>query len=79
MKKNTSEKVAVIGGGSWATAIVKILMSTIPRKQGFNWYIRNADDIKHIQTNFHNPHYLSSVAINPEKRGIKLYNNLNLR
>lgn len=75
--KNTAGKIAVIGGGSWATAIVKILISTIVPNEGFNWYLRNPETIKHILKNHHNPNYLSSVSIHTENHNIQLYNSLN--
>lgn len=51
-------KFAVLGGGSWATAIVKMLTGN-GHKVG--WYMRNADAIDYIKTHKHNPNYLSSV------------------
>jgi glycerol-3-phosphate dehydrogenase (NAD(P)+) len=48
----------VIGSGSWATALVKILSDN---KQQVNWWIRNKDIIQHIHKRKHNPHYLSSA------------------
>lgn len=53
------EKIAVIGGGSWATALVKILSEN---KSEIHWWMRQADDVKHLQTYRHNPRYLSGVG-----------------
>jgi len=55
------EPVAVIGGGSWATAIVKMLTENEHR---VIWYMRNKEAIVHIETEFHNPNYLSAVSFN---------------
>ncbi len=51
-------RFAVLGGGSWATAIVKMLTENL---QKITWYMRNEDAIAHIRTQRHNPNYLSSV------------------
>jgi glycerol-3-phosphate dehydrogenase (NAD(P)+) len=55
-------KVAMIGGGSWATAIVKMLSDNRTPKELF-WWMRNTEAITHIQTYKHNPNYLSAVEI----------------
>jgi glycerol-3-phosphate dehydrogenase (NAD(P)+) len=52
------EKIAVIGGGSWATALVKILSEN---KSEIHWWMRQQEDVKHLLNYRHNPRYLSSV------------------
>jgi glycerol-3-phosphate dehydrogenase (NAD(P)+) len=51
----------IIGSGSWATALAKILTD---KKHSINWWIRNEDTIRYIQQRHHNPHYLKSVNFN---------------
>jgi len=55
-------KVAMIGGGSWATAIIKMLSDNVAKKEIF-WWMRNTEAITHLQKYKHNPNYLSSVEI----------------
>ncbi|TVZ56367.1 glycerol-3-phosphate dehydrogenase (NAD(P)+) [Lutibacter sp. Hel_I_33_5] len=57
-------KIAVLGGGSWATAIVKILSENRDR---IGWYMRNESVIEHIKENEHNPNYLPSADLIPSK------------
>ena len=57
-------QIAVIGGGSWATAIVKMLCNNSPQ---VHWWIRNASTIEHIKKYNHNPNYLTSVEFNVDK------------
>ncbi len=51
-------KIGILGGGSWATAIAKILTDNGAK---INWWVRNADQAKHIVKHKHNPRYLRSV------------------
>jgi len=54
------KKIAVLGGGSWATAIVKILSEN---KETVGWYMRNRTAIEHIKKNNHNPNYLRAADV----------------
>lgn len=51
-------RFGIIGSGSWATALAKILTDNNLR---INWWIRNESAIKHITLRHHNPQYLSSA------------------
>jgi glycerol-3-phosphate dehydrogenase (NAD(P)+) len=51
-------KTGIIGSGSWATALAKILTDN---GQPVSWWIRNEDTIRHMQLRHHNKHYLTSV------------------
>ena len=61
------QKIAVIGGGSWATAIVKMLCENV---DSLGWWMRNEEAIKHIQKYGHNPNYISSAELKKEKLNI---------
>ncbi len=52
----------MIGGGSWATAIIKMLSDNFTAKDIF-WWMRSSEAISHIKKYRHNPNYLSSVEI----------------
>lgn len=56
--------VAVIGSGSWATALVKILNE---RPAIINWYMRSETQVEHVQKYAHNPKYLSDVQVDLNK------------
>ena len=65
-------KFAVFGGGSWATAIVKMLSENL---EEVGWYMRNETALEHIKKDKHNPNYLSSVEFDVSK--LKLSNDIN--
>ncbi len=59
-----SFKYGIIGSGSWATAIIKILSENL---EEINWYVRNKNNVDYIYKNHHNPNYLSSVELDIKK------------
>lgn len=67
-----NKKFAVIGGGSWATAIVKMLCENLDQ---VGWYMRSVYAIEHIKRNDHNPSYLSSVEFDVKQ--LHLSNDIN--
>ncbi len=69
---NSNPKFAVIGGGSWATAIAKMLCEN---QTEIAWYMRNIYAIEHLKHQKHNPNYLSSVEFDITK--LKLTNDIN--
>jgi glycerol-3-phosphate dehydrogenase (NAD(P)+) len=62
-------KIAVVGGGSWATANIKMLADNATEKEIF-WWMRNKNAVEHIQKFKHNPNYLSSVEIDIPAKNI---------
>ena len=65
-------RFAVLGGGSWATAIVKMLTENQDR---VGWYMRNPDAVEYLKTKRHNPDYLTSVEFHVEQ--LNLTNDIN--
>lgn len=64
-------RIAVLGSGSWATALVKLLLNNTEK---LNWFIRNEDHITFIKKHQHNPNYLTSVELETDK--ITFYNSI---
>jgi len=60
---NTKYKIGVIGGGSWATAIVKMLCENV---DSINWWMRNEVAIEHINKYGNNPNYISDAVLKKE-------------
>jgi glycerol-3-phosphate dehydrogenase (NAD(P)+) len=69
---STKPKFAVFGGGSWATAIVKMLSENLDE---IGWYMRSVYALEHIKKEQHNPNYLSSVEFNLSQ--LRLSNDIN--
>lgn len=57
-------RIAVVGGGSWATAIAKMLSENNDK---INWFMRNIDTIKAFKVLGHNPRYLCAVDFDLSK------------
>lgn len=56
--------IAVIGGGSWATAIIKILSEN---NVSIRWWLRDRAAVEHIRKHHYNPDYLRDVRLSPRK------------
>ena len=56
-------KVAVIGGGSFGTALAKIFSENLGH---CSWWMHNGDSALHVMRYHHNPRYLSSVGFQPD-------------
>ncbi len=68
----TPKRITILGSGSWATALVKIISNSNSK---ITWYIRKPEDAEYIKKYHHNPKYLSSVEFDLSK--IKLTTDLN--
>ncbi|MDR0758244.1 MAG: NAD(P)H-dependent glycerol-3-phosphate dehydrogenase [Tannerella sp.] len=69
---NFPGKTAIMGGGSWATALAKIIMSA---RTDINWYMRRPDRIEDFKRMKHNPAYLSSILFDTSR--IRFYSDIN--
>jgi len=57
-------KFGMIGGGSWATALAKILTDN---GNTIQWWIRNTSTIATLKKRKHNPHYLGAAYFDTQK------------
>jgi len=57
-------RVAVMGGGSWATALAKLLLKS---SESIIWYMRREDRIEDFRRLGHNPAYLTDVPFDVER------------
>jgi len=69
---NVKGKIAVIGGGSWATAIAKIVLTN---EDTINWYMRRQEQIDEFIRLSKNPSYLTGVKFDTER--INFTNDIN--
>ena len=61
---DTQKQIAIIGSGSWATAILKILSE---KNVQLHWYVRKHEVVEHIKKYRRNPNYISSAELPIEK------------
>lgn len=66
-----TNKVAVIGSGSWATALAKMLLENV---SDINWYLRKPETIRQFKKEGHNPRYLQNVEFDTNR--IHFYTNI---
>lgn len=57
-------RYAMIGSGSWATALAKLLMNNQER---IAWYVRDDEMIEQMKISNHNPYYLPSAKFDPNR------------
>ncbi len=66
--KNTvpvlQQRIAILGSGSWATALAKIVMYNVPE---IAWYMRRPEKIEEFLQLRKNPSYLSSVSFDTSR------------
>ena len=60
----SNRKVGLIGNGSWATAIAKMLSKNL---ETFNWWVKDEYVKGYLERNKHNPNYLTDVEFNAQK------------
>lgn len=68
----SSKQIAMLGSGSWATALAKIIHNNVDK---LNWYIREPEVLDHIRFYNRNSLYLSSVKFDVER--LDLYDDIN--
>ena len=64
MQFKSCGRVAIMGGGSWATAIAKIVLCN---EEKINWYMRRDDRIEEFKRLGHNPAYLTGLHFDTDR------------
>ena len=72
MQFKRTGRVAIFGGGSWATAIAKIVMH---HEEKITWYMRREDRIEDFKRLHHNPAYLTGLHFDVDR--INFSNDIN--
>ncbi len=66
-----TNKIAIIGSGSWATALAKMMLENVGQ---VNWFMRKPETIEHFNRYGHNPRYLQNVEFDMDR--ISFYNDI---
>jgi glycerol-3-phosphate dehydrogenase (NAD(P)+) len=67
-----TDRIGVIGSGSWATAISKMLLENVSQ---INWFFRKKETIDNFRELNYNPRYLQSVEFDVNR--INFFNDIN--
>lgn len=67
-----TKRVAVIGSGSWATALSKILLENVKQ---INWFMRKTETIELFEKHGHNPRYLPGIEFDTNR--INFFSDIN--
>lgn len=59
--------IGLLGSGSWATAIAKMLLNNI---ETLNWWVRREETAEYLEVYGRNPHYIQSIAFNPSQLAV---------
>ena len=71
-KKNGNSRIAIMGGGSWATALAKMALTN---QKYINWYMRRQEQIDEFLRSSKNPSYLTGVKFDTDR--INFTNDIN--
>ncbi|VBB44775.1 Glycerol-3-phosphate dehydrogenase [uncultured Paludibacter sp.] len=61
---NENVRLAIMGGGSWATALAKMALTNL---KSINWYMRRQEQIDEFLRSSKNPSYLTGVKFNTDR------------
>lgn len=63
------QKIGIVGSGSWATAMIKMLGDNEAKKEVL-WWIRKEEDLEYVRAYGHNPNYLSAVQLQVKDKNL---------